>query len=73
MPNEYEKCCACWVLLTASGDRVDASRMLHPWPPEAAPNNARGWYDLGTAHYNLGNNRMGEQHRQKAEMDPSPA
>ena len=71
MPNEYEVLRLLGVAHGIRGDRVEAVEYF-TLATQADPNNARGWYDLGTAHYNLGNNSLGEQYRQKAfEMDPS--
>ncbi len=70
MPNEYEVLRLLGVAHGIRGDRVEAMEYF-TLATQADPNNARGWYDLGTAHYNLGNNGLGDQYRQKAyEMDP---
>ena len=71
MPNEYEVLRLLGVAHGIRGDRVEAMEYF-TLATQSDPNNARGWYDLGTAHYNLGNNGLGAQYRQKAfEMDPS--
>lgn len=71
MPNEYEVLRLLGVAHGIRGDRVEAMEYF-TLATQADPNNARGWYDLGTAHYNLGNNSLGDQYRQKAyELEPS--
>ncbi|MCO6480183.1 MAG: tetratricopeptide repeat protein [Phaeodactylibacter sp.] len=71
MPNEYEVLRLLGVAHGIRGDRVEAMEYF-TLATQADPGNARGWYDLGTAHYNLGNNSLGDQYRQKAyELEPS--
>ncbi|MCO6489630.1 MAG: tetratricopeptide repeat protein [Phaeodactylibacter sp.] len=71
MPNEYEVLRLLGVAHGIRGDRVEAMEYF-TLATQADPGNARGWYDLGTAHYNLGNTALGDQYRQKAyELDPS--
>lgn len=71
MPNEYEVLRLLGVAHGIRGDRVDAVEYFL-LATQADPGNARGWYDLGTAYYNVGNEELGAQYRQKAyELDPS--
>lgn len=71
LPKEYEVLRLLGVAHGIKGNRMEAMEFF-TLASQINPGNARAWYDLGTAHYNLGNEGLGAQYRQKAiEMDPS--
>lgn len=71
LPKEYEVLRLLGVANGIKGNRMEAMEFF-TLATQADPGNARAWYDLGTAHYKLGNEDLGAQYHQKAiEMDPS--